>query len=164
MVSRSLTAVIAALVVALSGCSPDPQAIAKAKPATGATLVAFSQEITKKVDPVGDASLIQYFCGTVTRQACPPDILERLKTNGLTSESNRVDLAYAFTMMAYGAADGTSGNAMSDEDFLAVAYKTVLGRTPDQGGAKANLEFLKASGQRKTLLRAMLQSPEFRSR
>jgi hypothetical protein len=150
--------------LALSACGPGPEAIATAKPATGPALVAYSKDITQKIDLGKNADLVQYFCSSSMQQPCPADIVARLKDYGFTSESDGVDLAYRFTLMAADAKDGSADKTTSDEDFFVAAYKTVLGREPDTEGAKANLALIKDSGQRKTVLRGMLQSREFQSR
>jgi hypothetical protein len=164
MANAALKAALGAAFLALSACGPGPEAIATAKPATGPALVAYSKAITQKIDLGKNADLVQYFCHTALQQACPADIATRLKDYGFTGESDGVDLAYRFTLMAADAKDGAADKTASDEDFFAAAYKTILGREPDNEGAKANLDVIKNGGQRKTVLRGMLQSREFQSR
>jgi hypothetical protein len=164
MANAAVKVALGAACLALSACGPGPEAIATAKPATGPALVAYSKDITQKIDLGKNADLVQYFCQTSMQQPCPADIVARLKNYGFNGESDGVDLAYRFTLMAADAKDGNADKTASDEDFFVAAYKTILGREPDNEGAKANLELIKNSGQRKTVLRGMLQSREFQSR
>lgn len=148
----------------LAACDPGPEAIATAKPATGSELADFAKNVTKKVKLGRDASIVQYFCHTATGAGCPADIASKLAAYGFKSDSDGVDLAYVFASMAADAKDGKTDKSSTDEDFLAASYRVVLGREPDEGGAKTNLAFVKDTGQRKTMLRSMLESPEFKAK
>ncbi len=155
----------AAGLVALAGCGgPDPKAIAAAQPATGEDLVAYSQNITDAVRLDKDAKLLQFFCRNTSGQPCPPDIAAKLEVYGFKGHGSAVDLAYAFAMMAADAKDGEMDKTSTNQDFLAAAYRVVLDRAPDESGAMTNLAFLSEGGDRKTLLRSLLQSDELRSK
>lgn len=154
--------VMAAGMLALAACGVDQGKIDAAQPATGEDLVAYSQDITKGVKLDKDAKLLQFFCHNTTGAACPPDIAASLGVYGFKNEGSGVDLAYAFTTMAADAKDGNKDRTSTDRDFLDAAYRVILNRAPDNDGAMSNLAFLAEGGERKTLLRAMLQSEELR--
>jgi hypothetical protein len=59
--------------------------------------------------------------------------------------------------------DKTPDQYSSDEDFLAAAYQVVLGRAPDQGGAKANFDLIQQGpDNRRPVLRSLIESEEFK--
>jgi Domain of unknown function (DUF4214) len=150
----------AALVFA--ACGDSAKQLAAAQPATGATLETYSRNITRAFQLGNDASLVQLFCRNATKERCPSDIGAKLKDYGFADNLDGVDLAYAFVGIAADAKDGTPDKSSSDEDFLASAYQVVLNREPDQSGALDNLKYIKESGERKNMLRSMLESKEFR--
>ncbi len=47
-------------------------------------------------------------------------------------------------------------------DYFWAAYKVALAREPDEGGALSNLTFIRDGGDRKQMLRSMLESQEFK--
>jgi hypothetical protein len=159
---RMAGAALAAVLV-LGACEDAGEAIATAQPATGAKLQEHSQNISRSVQLASDADLVQRFCRNALGQSCPADIADRLKSFGFADNQTGVDLAYAFTLMSADAQDGTADLASSDEVFLSAAYRVALGREPDQGGALTNLEFIRKKGERKTMLRSLLESAEFKS-
>jgi len=151
--------------LALVGCD-DPNSgkkLTEATPATDSNLENYSRNITRSVQLGKDGSLVQLFCKNTTGGACPADIAEKLKAYGFVDNLTGVDLANAFAMMAADAKDGTADQSSSDEDFLAAAYRVALGREPDQDGALVNLKFIRDSGERKAMLRSLLESQEFKS-
>jgi len=150
----------AALLIA--ACGDSGKTLATAEPATGAVLANYSRNITRSFQLGKDASLVQLFCRNATGARCPADIADRLKTYGFVDNLDGVDLAHAFVAMAADAKDGSADKSSSDEDFLAAAYRVVLNREPDQGGATENLKYIKETSERKNMLRSMLESQEFK--
>lgn len=146
----------------VAGCGDAD--VAPSAPATGDAVDQYSRNITEGVSLGNDAELVQLLCVNTTGAACPADIGETLKSFGYSDGGTGVDLAYAFTLMAADAKDGQADQASTDEDFLSAAYRVALAREPDAGGAQANLAFIKDTGQRKTMLRSLLESEEFRSK
>jgi hypothetical protein len=153
-----------ACLVALTACNDGDagQKLAEATAASGRNLEAYSRDITRSVRLGKDAALVQRFCKNATGVACPPDIAEKLKTFGFVDNLSGVDLAYAFVVMLADVKDGTADQSSSDEDFLAAAYRVVVAREPDQAGALSNLKYIKDTGERKSMLRSMLESEEFK--
>jgi hypothetical protein len=162
---KGLIGAVFAGMVLLAACEEqDPtEAIAAAQPAAGASLEEHSLNISRSVQLAGDADLVQRFCRNTSGEACPPDIADKLKSFGFVDNQTGVDLAYAFVLMAADAKDGKSDLSSSDEDFLAAAYRVALGRVPDEGGAQSNLAFIRQNGERKAMLRSLLESQEFKS-
>lgn len=160
---RVLHGGLSALAAVLAAACSEGE-VGTGAPATGDAIDTYSRNITEGVRLGADADLVQLFCVNTTGAACPADIGDRLKAFGYTDGGTGVDLAYAFTLMAADAKDGQADQASSDEDYVAAAYRVALGREPDAGGAQTGLAFLKDTGERKTLLRSMLQSEEFRSK
>jgi len=150
--------------IALVACSGKDasQRLAEATPAVGQDLEKYSRGITRSVQIGKDAALVQRFCKNTTGQACPPDIAEKLKPFGFVDGLTGVDLAYAFVAMTADAKDGVADQSSSDEDFLVASYRVVVAREPDQGGALSNLKYIKETGERKSMLRSMLESDEFK--
>lgn len=147
----------------LSACGDPSRELAEAKPATGASLEEHSRNISRSVQLGRDGDLVQRFCKNTTGAACPADIAGKLKAFGFADNQTGIDLAYAFVLMAADAKDGKPDLASSDEDYLAAAYRVALGREPDEGGATSNLAFIKEKGERKLMLRSLLESQEFKS-
>jgi hypothetical protein len=152
-----------AAAVLLSACGDPTEAIAAAEPSSGAGLEAHSANISRSVQLARDADLVQRFCRNVSGEACPADIAARLGSFGFSDNQTGVDLAYAFALMAADARDGVADLSSSDEDFLAAAYRVALAREPDEGGARSNLDFIRKNGERKAMLRSLLESQEFRA-
>lgn len=148
----------------LSSCGGDPTAqLAAAEPATGDRLTEYSQNITNTVDLGADAALVQRFCKNALAAACPADVVQKLEASGYVGGGTGVDLAAAFTVWIADEKDSNPDLSASDEDYLWAAYKVVLAREPDAGGAQTNLEFIRSpNGNRKIMLRSMLESQEFK--
>lgn len=154
---------VLAIALLLAGCSDGGEPLSEAEPASGPALENYSRNITRAVQVGKDASLVQLFCRNATGARCPEDIVEKLKAYGFTDNLDGVDLAHAFVMMAADAKDGAADQSSTDEDFLAAAYRVILAREPDEGGALTNLNYIKDTGERKNMLRSMLESEEFKN-
>jgi Domain of unknown function (DUF4214) len=155
---------MAALAALLVGCGPDPdEAIAMAEPAAGAALQTYAKDIAETVNLAASADLVQRFCRNAFAARCPDDINTRLAEHGYASGNTGVDLAHAFVMIAVDEKDGNPDLIATDEDYLSSAYRVALGREPDEGGAKDNLRFIQDTGNRKQMLRSLLQSEEFKN-
>jgi hypothetical protein len=155
---------VAALAV-LGACDKPATDVTQAQPLAGEKLQAYSRDITDKVKIGNDAGFVQYFCQNVFSGPCPADIGEKLKPYGFSGDTTSgVDLGYAFSMMAADQIDGTPDYVCDDPTFIRGAYRAIFGREPDDAGGRGNLAFIVDTGQRRTLARAMLQSPEFRTR
>lgn len=137
--------------------------LANSSPAAGATLKQYSDSITDRVRLDVNADLAQRFCKNLLSTPCPSDLVAKLEAYGFRGEGTGVELAAAFSNMEADILDGQTDQKSDPETFMRAAYKVILGREPDQEGAKVNLRFIKESGERNQLLRAMLQSPEFKS-
>jgi hypothetical protein len=159
--TSGLLAVVSVLALGLAGCGDAKKAIAEADVAAGDKLEAYSHNISETVDLVASPDLVQRFCKNGFGAACPPDITDKLKDNGYVSGTG-VDLAQAFVVMRADQKDGETDQSSSDEDYLAAAYRVALGRDPDEGGAKDNLTYIQDTGNRKQMLRSLLESEEFR--
>lgn len=149
---------------ALGACGGDPiDKIDEAEPATGDRLIEYSRSIAQR-GGVGDyASLVQRFCQNAFATKCPEETKEHLERSGLSWGGTGVEVADAFVRWVADEQDGRPDLNSSDEDYLRAAYLVALGREPDEGGAKSNLNFIKNGGGRKLMLRSLLESPEFRS-
>lgn len=158
--SRLLTAGIAAI---LAGCGGDPgEALAKAEPAAGGSLDAYARNIAETVDIASNPDLVQRFCKNGFGGPCPEDILQQLASHGYVGGGTGVDLAHVFVVMVADRKDGNPDLSSTDEDYLFSAYRVALGRDPDTGGAQDNLRFIQDTGNRKQMLRSLLQSEEFK--
>lgn len=148
----------------LAACDGDPtEQLAKAEPSTGEKLAEYSSGITDIVSLGGNADLVQRFCKNAFAGACPADVTSRLGEVGFMSGGTGVDLANAFAVWVADEKDGNPDLSSSDEDYLWAAYKVALAREPDEGGALSNLTFIKDGGDRKQMLRSMLESQEFKN-
>ncbi|MBI1340421.1 DUF4214 domain-containing protein [bacterium] len=150
----------------LCSCGPPPPAFGTVAPASGDELAAYSEAITERVNRATDASLYEYFCATALAAPCPADLEARLAPFRTRGAGSRLDLADAFTRLraAIEKDDPNGISQLSDEEYLGAAYRVALGREIDDEGGRANLEFLRRTGERKTVLRSLLQSNEFRSK
>lgn len=158
-----LVAVTLASGLLLAACGGDPvEAVAKAKPAEGEVLRKYADGIADTVDLAANADLVQRFCKNGFGGPCPTDIAAKLKEAGYANGGTGVDLAYIFVLLAADQKDGEPDLISSDEDFLFAAYRVALGREPDTGGAKDNLTFIQDTGNRKIMLRSLLESEEFK--
>ncbi len=147
-----------------AGCDSDPtEQLAAAEPSTSEKLAEYSAGITDIVSLGGNADLVQRFCKSAFAAACPADVATRLGEFGFLSGGSGVDLANAFVVWVADEKDGNADLSSSDEDYLWAAYKVALAREPDAGGAQSNLTFIKDGGDRKTMLRSMLESQEFKN-
>ena len=157
-------AILAGAILVLAACDGDPtEQLAKAEPSTGEKLAEYSSGITDIVSLGGNADLVQRFCKNAFAGACPADVATRLGEFGFMSGGSGVDLANAFVVWVADEKDGNADLASADEDYLWAAYKVALGRDPDEGGALSNLAYIKDGGDRKNMLRSMLESQEFKN-
>jgi hypothetical protein len=159
---QKIAALAAALTLAACGGDPAKQ-MAEATPAAGAQLEDYSRNITRAVQIGKDAPLVQRFCQNATKAPCPADIADKLKTYGFIENRDGVDLAHAYVAMLADEKDGAADQSSSDEDFWTVSYRAVLAREPDQDGGMSNLKYIKDTGERKSMLRSMLESQEFKN-
>ena len=160
---RNGAAILAAM-LALAACDVDPtESLAKAEPAVGDKLAQYSAGITDIVSLNTNADLAQRFCKNAFAARCPADVGTKLGEFGFASGGSGVDLANAFIVWVADEKDGNADLASKDEDYLWAAYKVALAREPDEGGAKSNLRFIKDGGDRKGMLRSLLESREFKS-
>lgn len=147
----------------LSGCSGDPaEAVANAEAAKGDALEEYSRNIAETVNIAANPDLVQRFCKNGLGGPCPADINAKLTEYGYASGGTGVDLAHAFVMMAADQKDANPDLIATDEDYFATAYQVALGRDPGGGGALDNLRFIQDTGNRKLMLRSLLQSEEFK--
>jgi hypothetical protein len=161
---RSFVLALAGALVLLAGCGGDPaEAVAKAEAAQGDALDTYARNIAETVDLAANPDLVQRFCRNGLGAACPEDITVKLGEYGYASGGTGVDLAHAFTVMVADQKDGNPDLSATDEDYLASAYRVALGRDPDTGGATDNLRFIQDTGNRKAMLRTLLQSEEFKA-
>ena len=156
---------VAGAAMLLSACDAEDPApkLAAALPATGAALTQYSENITDAVNLGTNADLVQRFCKNMSGSSCPADIREKLSAAGFSGQGSGVDLASAFAKMEADQIDGEADQQSTAATYLRAAYKVVLAREPDEGGAQVNLKFLKEKGERDQLLRSMLQSAEFKT-
>lgn len=161
--ASALAAALAVSALALAGCGDPKKAIAEASAASGETLDKYSRNISETVDLVANPDLVQRFCKNAFGAACPTDITEKLKTFGYASGGTGVDLAHAFVVMMADEKDKEADLSSSDEDYVYCAYHVALGRDPDAGGGADNLQFIQDTGNRKTMLRSLLESAEFKT-
>ncbi len=155
--------IVFAASIMLVGCEKDPSdAVAKAKPAGGEALATYAGGMADTVDLSANADLVQRFCKNGLGGPCPADIAARLKDAGFANGGTGVDLAHVFVTLVADKKDGEADFSSSDEDYLFAAYRVALGRDPDAGGAKDNLIFIQDTGERKTMLRSLLTSEEFK--
>jgi hypothetical protein len=148
----------------LSACGVDPsEKIAEADAATGDSLAKHSSRITDIINLGDDAALVQRFCMNAFSEKCPTDVTAKLSEAGLGGSATGVDLAQAFAVWKADELDGANDRQSTNEVYLRAAYMTVLAREPDEGGAQSNLAFIRQGGDRKAMLRSMLESVEFKS-
>ena len=161
---RLNAAALLAAMLALAACDGDPtEALAKAEPAVGDKLAQYSAGITDIVSLNANADLAQRFCKNAFAARCPADVGTKLGEFGFASGGTGVDLANAFIVWVADERDGNADLASKDEDYLWAAYKVALAREPDEGGANSNLAFIKDGGDRKSMLRSLLESREFKT-
>lgn len=153
--------VLALTALGMAACGDAKTAIAKADVAAGDKLQTYSQNISETVDLAASPDLVQRFCKNGLGAACPADITDKLKDNGYASGTG-VDLAQAFVVMLADQKDGETDLSSSDEDYVLAAYRVALGRDPDEGGAADNLTYIRDTGNRKQMLRSLLESDEFK--
>ena len=163
--ATALTAAVLAATgcLGLAACDGDPAAqLEQAQPATGDKLAQYSAGITDIVSLGGNADLVQRFCQNAFAAPCPADVATKLGEFGYTSGSSGVDLANAFIVWIADEKDGNADLASKDDDYVWAAYKVALGREPEGGGSAGNLDFIKGGGDRKSMLRSLLESNEFK--
>lgn len=149
-------------VLALAACTDPEEAVAKAEAAQGQALATYAEKISDTVDLAANPDLVQRFCKNGLGGGCPAEITDTLKQYGYLEGGTGVDLAHAFVVMVADSKDENPDLAASDEDYLFAAYRVALGRDPDEGGAQDNLRFIQDTGNRKQMLRSLLQSEEFK--
>lgn len=161
---RSSLLVLAGTLILLAGCGGDPaEAVAKAEAAQGDALDKYARNIAETVDIAASPDLVQRFCKNGLGAVCPQGITDKLTEYGYASGGTGVDLAHTFVLMVADQKDGNPDLLVTDEDYLASAYRVALGRDPDTGGATDNLRFIQDTGNRKAMLRTLLQSEEFKA-
>lgn len=136
----------------------------KAPEAAFSPLVRYAQDPHMNVTMSGDAVLLNYFCRTLSGQPCDDQSMARLALWGFSEGKTVVDLANAATLSAAIPTATDSATLVSDEKFVASAYRTVLGREPDHAGNKNNLALLEANKNRIQVLLGLIQSDEFKAR
>ncbi len=147
----------------LAACEGDPtEQLARAEPATGDKLAQYSAGITDIVKLGENADLVQRFCQNAFAAPCPADVATKLGEFGYSSGGSGVDLANAFIIWVADEKDGNADLASSDEDYHWGAYKVALAREPNGDGSVSNLTFIKDGGDRKAMLRSLLESEEFK--
>lgn len=163
MRAAGLVALAMASALILAACGGDPvDAITKAKPPGGDALVKYADSIADTVDLAGNADLVQLFCRNGFGGPCPAGITTTLKEAGFANGGTGVDLAHVFVTLVADKKDGEPDLSSSDEDYFSAAYHVALGRDPGEGGALDNLRFIQDTGERKTMLRSLLTSEEFK--
>lgn len=151
------------LALALAACGGDPvDAVANAKPASGDALAKYAADISETVDLAANADLVQLFCVHGFEAPCPAGITETLREAGFANGGSGVDLAHVFVTLVADKKDGEPDFSSSDEDYFHAAYKVAFARDPGEGGALDNLRFIQDTGNRKTMLRSLLESEEFK--
>lgn len=156
-----LTACAALAASACSEKAPEPGTV---PPATGASIVEYSENITDISTRAKDASLYEYFCSTALEGPCPADIDAKLDSYRSGQGESRVDVADAFIRMYAEAHKDPETDYITDEEYLKAAYKVAFNREPDEAAWTDHLPFLQQTGERKLLLKNMLTSQEFQSR
>ncbi len=162
MTFRTILAACAALCVA-TACgekAPEPGTV---PPATGETLVDFSENVTDISTRAKDASLYEYFCKNALGGPCPADIDAKLNTYRSGQGESRVDAADAFVRMFAEAHKDPATDYITDEEYLKAAYQVLFAREPDDSAWTDHLPYLQQTGERKLLLKNMLMSAEFQS-
>lgn len=154
---RSLLCVFAFGLAACSGQAPAPGTVA---PADADLRQEVRQNPGDKYRVVEDAGLKELFCVNAWGGPCPADVDERLASVGAPAVNSRVDLAHQFVLLQAGA---SSVAEVAAADYVEACYQIVLGRSPDEGGFSANLDFLSKTKQHQALVESMLRSPEFAS-
>lgn len=147
----------------LGGCEDAPmQPLAEARPATGEALDGYAKDATEIVRLGHNGDLVQRFCVNMTGALCAEGMAEQLKTAGFSGEGPANELGDAFAKLEADRLDGSADLASTDEIYVKALYRVVLAREPDAGGEASNLKFLKSGNGRVSLVRAFMQSPEFR--
>ncbi len=149
--------------LALAACSPDPIEYGSVAPATAEQKAEFGRDATDRIDYATDLPVVEYFCVNTIGSACPADIEERLASYYTTSQRTRVDVADAFARYRATIDLGDPEALISDEDYVEAAYQVTFGRELDPSGRASNLGFVLETGQRKAMLRTLLESQEFAS-
>ena len=150
-------------VAMLGGCEDKPvQDLADARPATGEALDGYAKDATEIVSVGRNGDLVQRFCVNMSGAACPAGVAEQLKTAGFAGEGPANELGDAFTKLEADRLDGSADLKSSDEIYVKALYRVALAREPDAGGEASHVKFLKGGNGRLGLVRAFMQSPEFR--
>ena len=157
-------ALIACAALAVAACgekAPEPGTV---PPATGADLIAYSENITDISSRAKDASLYEFFCIQTLETPCPADIDDRLGAYRSGQGESRVDVADAFVRMYAELHKDPETDYITDEEYLKAAYKVAFNREPDEAAWSDHLPFLQQTGERKLLLKNILMSAEFQAR
>jgi hypothetical protein len=159
---RRFFLVAGAALLALSACGQKVDT--KAEAVAGDDLAKYSDHVKDKVELSKDSGLVQLFCLHSTGAKSSDGIESQLKEYGFDGRGATLDLASAMVKIYADAHDKSPDQYSSDEDYLAACYQVVLGRAPDQGGAKANLELVRqGNDMRRHVLRSLIESEEFRN-
>lgn len=155
--------VVVAAAATLSACGDPAQQLAEAKPASGAALINYSKNATDNVSIGGNADLVQRFCKNQSGKPCASDIAVELKDAGFEDQGPANELGDAFAKIEADKLDGTPDKQSSNEVYVRALYRVALGREPEAGAETAQSNVLKQGLGRPGLVRAFMESPEFRS-
>ncbi len=154
--------VVVAMAAAVSACG-DPAKLSDAGPASGAALAKYSNNATDMVSLAANGDLVQRFCVNQTGKACAANIADELKEFGFLGEGPANDLGNAFAAIEADRLDGTRDHQSTDEVYVRALYKTALAREPEAGAEAAQSKVLKGGLGRNGLVRAFMESPEFKA-
>lgn len=147
----------------LAACGEPAQQVADAKPASGEALAKYSKNATDMVSLGASGDLVQRFCKNQSGKPCPADIADELKEAGFLGEGPANELGDAFTRIEADKIDGTPDKQSTDEIYVRALYRVALGREPEAGAETAQANVLKQGLGRPGLVRAFMESPEFKA-
>jgi hypothetical protein len=151
---------IALAVAGLSACGGKPKDVTTADLPSEREIKAIANDMTAETSAKKDAPLYALLCQRALATSCPADIDDKLKPFYSQTEGTRLALADAFVNLK--ASELAGSETVADDVYLRAAYLVALGREPDAEGSKAHLDYIARTGDRTTVLRAMMQSPEFK--
>lgn len=154
---------IGAAAATLSACGDPAQQLAAATPATGPALIKYSNKATDHVSLGANGDLVQRFCFNQSGKPCASDIADELKKAGFLGEGPANELGDAFAKIEADRIDGTPDQQSTDEVYVTALYHVALRREPEAGGTTGHVNALKQGLGRPGLVRAFMESPEFRS-
>jgi hypothetical protein len=154
---------VVAVAATLSACGDPAQQLATAKPATGPALARYANNATDMVSLGSNGDLVQRFCVNQSGKACADDIADELKKVGFLGEGPANELGDAFARIEADRIDGTPDQKSSDEVYVTALYHIALGREPEAGGATGHINAIKGGLGRPGLVRAFMESLEFKS-